>query len=87
LIPPCGWVASVEKAVNLNVASMHLSFSGPSPLPGLVSFTHTRPTVFSYHSYLSPDMAQKQATRTNQAITLKGSTALVTEFFEYGVNR
>ncbi|GFZ42599.1 Mitotic spindle checkpoint component mad2 [Saitozyma sp. JCM 24511] len=31
-------------------------------------------------------MAQKQATRTNQAITLKGSTALVTEFFEYGVN-
>ncbi|WWC87836.1 uncharacterized protein L201_002730 [Kwoniella dendrophila CBS 6074] len=29
-------------------------------------------------------MAQKQ--RTNQAITLKGSTALVTEFFEYGVN-
>jgi len=32
-------------------------------------------------------MAQKQATRTNQAITLKGSTALVTEFFEYSVNR
>ncbi|ORY27436.1 putative mitotic spindle checkpoint-related protein [Naematelia encephala] len=31
-------------------------------------------------------MAQKQATRTNQAITLKGSTALVTEFFEYSVN-
>ncbi|BEI85317.1 hypothetical protein CcaverHIS002_0507180 [Cutaneotrichosporon cavernicola] len=31
-------------------------------------------------------MATKQATRTNQAITLKGSTALVTEFFEYGVN-
>ncbi|WVF67164.1 hypothetical protein IAT40_001910 [Kwoniella sp. CBS 6097] len=29
-------------------------------------------------------MAQK--TRTNQAITLKGSTALVTEFFEYSVN-
>ncbi|KAK8861549.1 hypothetical protein IAR55_002371 [Kwoniella newhampshirensis] len=29
-------------------------------------------------------MAQKQ--RTNQAITLKGSTALVTEFFEYSVN-
>ena len=32
-------------------------------------------------------MAQKQATRQNQAITLKGSTALVTEFFEYSVNR
>ena len=31
-------------------------------------------------------MATKQATRTNQAITLKGSTALVTEFFEYSVN-
>ncbi|TXT09042.1 hypothetical protein VHUM_02516 [Vanrija humicola] len=31
-------------------------------------------------------MATKQATRQNQAITLKGSTALVTEFFEYGVN-
>ncbi|WVQ79013.1 hypothetical protein IAT38_001105 [Cryptococcus sp. DSM 104549] len=31
-------------------------------------------------------MAQKQASKTNQAITLKGSTALVTEFFEYGVN-
>ncbi|ORX33704.1 mitotic spindle checkpoint-related protein [Kockovaella imperatae] len=31
-------------------------------------------------------MAQKQATRTNQAITLKGSTAMVTEFFEYSVN-
>ncbi|KAK1927515.1 putative mitotic spindle checkpoint-related protein [Papiliotrema laurentii] len=31
-------------------------------------------------------MAQKQATRTNQAITLKGSTALVTEFFEFSVN-
>ncbi|GMK55367.1 hypothetical protein CspeluHIS016_0204230 [Cutaneotrichosporon spelunceum] len=27
-------------------------------------------------------MATKQATRTNQAITLKGSTALVTEFFD-----
>lgn len=34
-------------------------------------------------------MAQKQATRLsqNQAITLKGSTAIVTEFFEYSVNR
>ena len=34
-------------------------------------------------------MAQKQATRQsqNQAITLKGSTAIVTEFFEYSVNR
>lgn len=32
-------------------------------------------------------MATKQATRTNQAITLKGSVAIVTEFFEYGVNR
>lgn len=31
-------------------------------------------------------MAQKQATRTNQAITLKGSTAIVTEFLEYSVN-
>ena len=31
-------------------------------------------------------MAQKQATRTNQAITLKGSTAMVSEFFEYSVN-
>ncbi|KAL7419635.1 Mitotic spindle checkpoint component mad2 [Cryptotrichosporon argae] len=31
-------------------------------------------------------MAQKQATRQNQAITLKGSVALVTEFFEYGLN-
>nr|ODN85118.1 mitotic spindle assembly checkpoint protein MAD2 [Cryptococcus depauperatus CBS 7841]ODO02414.1 mitotic spindle assembly checkpoint protein MAD2 [Cryptococcus depauperatus CBS 7855] len=31
-------------------------------------------------------MAQKQATRTNQSITLKGSTAIVTEFFEYSVN-
>ncbi|EIW66540.1 hypothetical protein TREMEDRAFT_34857 [Tremella mesenterica DSM 1558] len=31
-------------------------------------------------------MATKQATRQNQAITLKGSTALVTEFFEYSVN-
>ncbi len=31
-------------------------------------------------------MATKQRTRTNQAITLKGSTALVTEFFEYSVN-
>ena len=30
-------------------------------------------------------MAQKQAMR--QAITLKGSTQMVTEFFEYGVNR
>lgn len=30
-------------------------------------------------------MAQK--TRTNQAITLKGSTAMVCEFFEYSVNR
>jgi mitotic spindle assembly checkpoint protein MAD2 len=29
-------------------------------------------------------MAPKQATR--QAITLKGSTALVTEFFKYAVN-
>ena len=29
-------------------------------------------------------MATRQATR--QAITLKGSTALVTEFFKYGVN-
>lgn len=32
-------------------------------------------------------MAQKQAVRSNQAITLKGSTQLVTEFFEYSVNR
>jgi hypothetical protein len=34
-------------------------------------------------------MAQKQATRQqqSQAITLKGSTAIVTEFFEYSVNR
>lgn len=31
--------------------------------------------------------AVKQATRQNQAITLKGSTAMVTEFFEYSVNR
>jgi mitotic spindle assembly checkpoint protein MAD2 len=31
-------------------------------------------------------MAQKQATRTNQAITLKGSTVMVSEFFEYSVN-
>jgi mitotic spindle assembly checkpoint protein MAD2 len=31
-------------------------------------------------------MSQKQATRQNQAITLKGSTAMVTEFFEYSVN-
>ncbi|KAG7548987.1 hypothetical protein FFLO_03100 [Filobasidium floriforme] len=28
----------------------------------------------------------KQATRTNQAISLKGSTKIVTEFFEYSVN-
>lgn len=32
-------------------------------------------------------MAQKQAVRSSQAITLKGSTQLVTEFFEYSVNR
>lgn len=32
-------------------------------------------------------MATKQATRTNQAITIKGSVAIVTEFFEYSVNR
>jgi len=31
-------------------------------------------------------MATRQATRQNQAITLKGSVALITEFFEYGVN-
>ncbi|KAJ9092448.1 hypothetical protein QFC22_005682 [Naganishia vaughanmartiniae] len=31
-------------------------------------------------------MAQAQATRTNQAISLKGSTKIVTEFFEYSVN-
>lgn len=31
-------------------------------------------------------MATKQATRTSQAITLKGSTQMVTEFFEYSVN-
>ncbi|KAJ9103645.1 hypothetical protein QFC19_004220 [Naganishia cerealis] len=31
-------------------------------------------------------MATAQATRTNQAISLKGSTKIVTEFFEYSVN-
>ena len=41
----------------------------------------------SYQITKQYTMAQKQATRTNQAITLKGSTALVTEFFEYSVNR
>lgn len=30
---------------------------------------------------------QKQATRQNQAITLKGSTVIVTEFMEYSINR
>lgn len=32
-------------------------------------------------------MAQKQAVRQKQAITLKGSTAMVTEFLDYSVNR
>lgn len=31
-------------------------------------------------------MATKQANRKAQAITLKGSSALVTEFFKYAVN-
>lgn len=31
-------------------------------------------------------MATAQKQRQNQAITLKGSVALVTEFFEYSVN-
>ena len=41
------------------------------------------------HREEGANMATKQATRQsqNQAITLKGSTAIVTEFFEYSVNR
>jgi hypothetical protein len=44
----------------------------------------TKPVFVNHLS--SSIMATKQKTRTNQAITLKGSTALVTEFFEYSVN-
>jgi hypothetical protein len=47
--------------------------------------------LYSYPSICQPaitksKMAQKQAVKTNQAITLKGSTAMVSEFFEYSVN-
>lgn len=42
--------------------------------------------VLTFATYTFDTMATKQATRPNQAIRLKGSTALVTEFFEYSVN-
>ena len=52
-------------------------------------FTRLSPVCaeeYQPYTYTSTKMAQKQATRTNQAITLKGSTAMVSEFFEYSVN-
>ena len=61
----------------------------------MISFAQPLPPTeqaAAFHSSLRTErdqvitMATKQATRTNQAITLKGSTALVTEFFEYSVN-
>lgn len=53
----------------------------------LIPITNNPPPILHWPTQRKAStMATKQATRTNQCITLKGSTALVTEFFEYSVN-